>query len=123
MQVNIAIIGLGIIGGSLLKSLVAVDNTTVKIRAVAELGFTPGLIFAKDKQIPVMKLEQILTLGNDIDLIYDTTDSPHVRTQIRETLKSENNHHTVLIPETGVSLLMHILGKKELPDIHVNKGY
>ena len=123
MAINIALVGLGIIGGSFLKTLLDHKKPGFEIKAVAEIGYTPGLVRAKDQKIPVHTLEEIAQMGDSIDIIFDLTGDVKVRKEIRRILAEEENNHTTVVPEIVALLFWYTLEERPLPDIHENKGY
>ncbi|MES0490963.1 MAG: hypothetical protein ABUK01_13280 [Leptospirales bacterium] len=123
MAINIALVGLGIIGGSFLKTLLEHKKPGFEIIAVAEVGYTPGLVRAKEQEIPIHTLEEISRMGDSLDIIFDLTGNVKVRQEIRKILASENNNHTTVVPEIVALFFWYALEDRPLPDIHENKGY
>lgn len=123
MKVNIAIIGLGVIGGAFLRSILKQKERGIHVAAVAEIGYTPGLIHAKESGVPIMKAEEIVSLGENVDIIFDATNNTDLRRQIRSLLKESGNTHTTLIPEVISDFIWSVLEEKPMPNIHQHKGY
>ncbi len=123
MKVNIAIVGLGVIGGAFLKSILRQKDRGIHVVAVAEIGYTPGLIHAKEMGIEITTTQNIVALGEKIDVIFDATNDINVRRDIRKLLQESGNRHTSLVPEIISDLIWSIIEQKPLPNIHEHKGY
>lgn len=120
---DLAVIGLGRVGSILLQQLEKFKTKGIHIVAVAEPGETPGKIFAKDKNINIKTLEEISSMGNKVDIIFECTGDDFVRKNLRSLLMAKNNLHTIIATETIASLICLMLTDKELPDFHKHKGY
>ena len=72
---------------------------------------------ALDAGLNVATLEQIVALGNGVDILFDLTGLPAVRREIREKLMAQGNHHTVVASETIARLLWAMTTDDDLPVI------
>ena len=120
---NIAIIGLGRVGAEFLRQMMVLKEKGVEIVAAADPADTIGKKDAMAKGIPLQTLEEITAMGESVDIIFDLTGKSEVRKDIRESLREHQNHHTVVAPETILSLLWMFIEEKPLPDVHDHKGY
>ncbi|RLV59871.1 oxidoreductase [Parashewanella curva] len=113
---SIGIIGAGQAATELLQQLVAAEF--VYIVAIADLKTdAPGIELAKTHKIPTTtKINDILKLGEAIDIIIDVTGVCEVRNQLRQYMSETNNTHTVIMHER-LSALMISLAKGALVEM------
>lgn len=114
---KIAIIGLGRIGSAFLRNMLERRGRGVELVGVAESGDTPGRAMALAAGLNVVSLEQIVALGDGVDILFDLTGMPAVRREIREKLMAQGNHHTVIASETIARLIWTMTCDDELPEI------
>lgn len=120
---NITIIGLGRIGSAFLGAMQQ-KKQSINLVCVAERTDTPGKAQAAAAGIKIAMLDEIVAMGNEIDIIFDLTGIPDVRKELREKLLASNNHHTVIAPETIVRLIWSLISNADLPVIEGRKtGY
>lgn len=120
---NIAIIGLGRIGSAFLGEMLR-KKDGVNLAHVAEQMDTPGKAQAIAAGIKVANLDDIVALGDKIDVIFELTGLPAVRKELREKLTSANNRHTVIASETIVRVIWALISDNALPVIEGRKtGY
>jgi predicted dehydrogenase len=112
---KVAIIGLGRIGSAFLRNMLARSGHGVELVAVAEVGDTPGRQQAVDAGLNITSLDDILAMGEGVDILFDLTGLPAVRREIREKLMARQNHHTVVASETVARLLWTMTTDDELP--------
>lgn len=89
----------------------------VELVGVAETGDTPGRQQAVDAGLHIATLDEIIGLGNGIDILFDLTGIPAVRREIREKLMAQGNHHTVVASETIARLIWTLTTDDDLPVI------
>ncbi|MDD3608781.1 MAG: homoserine dehydrogenase [Halothiobacillaceae bacterium] len=123
MSIRIAIVGLGRVGSSFLEALLAHPSAGVTVLAVAETGETPGVARAREVGIPVRRLEDIVALCEEVDVIFDLTGQADARRALREGMAETGNVHTVIAPEVMARLTWSLLEGGELPDVHEKTGY
>jgi predicted dinucleotide-utilizing enzyme len=114
---KIAIIGLGRIGSAFLRNMLERRGRGVELVAVAESGDTPGRKMALDAGLKVATLDEIVALGDRVDVLFDLTGIPAVRREIREKLMAQGNHHTVIASETIARLIWVMTSDDDLPVI------
>ena len=120
---NIAIIGLGRIGSAFLSAMLEKKHS-INLRCVAERADTPAKAQAAAAGIAVSALDDIVAMGDAIDIIFDLTGIPAVRKELRDKLLTANNNHTVIASETIARLIWSLISERELPEIAGRKtGY
>jgi len=118
---KVAIIGLGRIGSAFLR---AMQQKNINVVCVAERINTPAKAKAAAAGIKIATLEDIVDMGDMVDIIFDLTGILAVRKELRKKLKASNNKHTVIAPETIVHLIWSLISEEALPSIEGRKtGY
>ncbi|MDX8406528.1 MAG: hypothetical protein R8K50_10340 [Mariprofundus sp.] len=120
---NIAIIGLGNIGGEILGEKLKRKDLGLNVRCVAELQDTPGKRRAIEAGIPVLSLEEIIALGDGIDVIFDLSNSHDLRVRLREMLYQSGNRYTVIAPENIAHIVWALMTGNPVPDANKDSGY
>ena len=121
---NIAIIGLGRIGSSLLREMLSKQGGGINIACAAEQMDTPGKAQAIAAGIKTATLDDIVAQGDKIDVIFELTGLPNVRKELREKLTAANNRHTVIASESIVRVIWALISEEALPVIEGRKtGY
>lgn len=100
---NIAIIGLGRIGSAFLGAILR-QKRNFNLVCVAECSDTPAKVHAAAAGIKIAVLDEIVAMGNQIDLIFDLTGIPAVRKELCEKLYASDNNRTAIAPEEQVAL-------------------
>lgn len=120
---NIAIIGLGRIGSAFLETMLK-KKQNINLVCVAEVGDTPGKACAKEAGVKIVSLDEIVALGDGVDIIFELTGVPAVRRELRTKMLETNNLHTVIASETVARLIAALVVDTDLPDIAGRKsGY
>ena len=120
---NIAIIGLGRIGSAFLGAMLQ-KKQSINLVCVAERMDTPAKTQAAAAGIKVSTLDEIVAMGDAVDVIFDLTGIPDVRKELREKLLASNNRHSVIASETIARLIWSLISDTELPTIEGRKtGY
>jgi predicted dinucleotide-utilizing enzyme len=123
-QQNIAIIGLGRIGSAFLEIMQQKKQQGINLVCVSERMDTPAKAKAAAAGIKIATLDDVIAIGDAIDVIFDLTGIPDVRKELREKLMATNNKHTVIASETIVRLIWSLISDAELPVIEGRKtGY
>ena len=123
MSIQIAVVGLGRVGGRFLEVLLDTGSPGMSICAVAESGETEGRRLAQDNGIPVESMDDIIARGDQVDVIFDLTGQPQVRQMLRDGMQSSGNRHTVVAPEVMAHLSWAMLTREAPPDVHGSTGY
>jgi homoserine dehydrogenase len=127
-SINVALVGLGRIGGQFATSLAAhieKSDTAIKIVAIAERNPDSALAkqFASDGMPVFTDALEIADLGEKVDIIFDLTGIPDTRQALRNKLREMNNNHTVLVPEVFVRMLWSFLGEGVALAAPLRTGY
>ncbi|GAB3503954.1 hypothetical protein GCM10027399_33890 [Curvibacter fontanus] len=123
-QQRIAIIGLGRIGSAFLSQMLQKRSQGIELVCAAEAADTPGRQLAVKSGIAIKSLDDIVALGNGIDVIFDLTGLPEVRRELRDKLVAAKNAHTVIASETIVRVIWALISQNALPVIQGRKtGY
>ena len=124
-NMNVAIIGLGRVGNTFLEKLINYEGNGVSIVAVSEKDAdAPGMKVAKERGIKVCDDQQILDMGENIDIIFELTGNSEARRNLRMSMVTSKNGHTVIAPETVALFVWNLISKEGvLPDAHTIKGY
>lgn len=123
--INVAIVGLGRVGSTFLKKLVECERKGISIVAVAEKDDnSEGLRLARENGINILGDEQIIALGNKVDIIFDLTGNNEARRSLRMAMVKSSNAHTVIASEIVAFFTWNLIGEEGgLPDAHEVKGY
>ena len=120
---NIAIIGLGRIGSAFLGALQQ-HMYGVNIVCVSEHADTPAKAQAIAAGIKTSTLDEIISMEDKIDIVFDLTGKVSVRKKLREKLQTSNKTHTIIASETIVRMIWSMISDKALPVIEGRKtGY
>jgi len=125
-EVRIAIAGLGRVGSKFLQKVTEQKSSGIKIIAIAEANpDAPGVKIAEAGEIRVYRdVQDIVKLGDAVDVIFDLTGSIEVRKALRSGLAESNNRHTVVAPEVVAFLIWNIMAAGEaFPTSHAAAGY
>jgi predicted dinucleotide-utilizing enzyme len=120
---NIAIIGLGRVGSAFLGAMLQKKNN-INLVCVAERLDTPAKAQAVANGIRIAVLDEIVAMGDKVDIIFELTGIAEVRKELREKLLAVNNGHTVIASETIARLIGALITDTGLPLIEGRKtGY
>ena len=121
---NIAIIGLGRIGSAFLSEMLRKKGGGINLAYAAEKMDTPGKTQAIAAGIKIVSLDDIVALGDKIDVIFDLSGLPNVRSELRQKLTTANNRHTTIASETIARVIWALISDASLPVIEGRKtGY
>ena len=113
---NIAIIGLNEAGTELFKAMIELKNKGVNVLSVSESAFTEGSQLAQELGINNTSIDKIIDMGEKIDVIFDLTGDRDIRKELRTTLFSSKNQHTVIAPECVARLMYTMISDQALPE-------
>lgn len=116
-QPRIAIIGLGRIGSSFLLQMLRKSCAGLNIVCVAETSDTPGRRQAMEAGLKLKTLDEIVALGDGVDVIFDLTGLNEVRRELRDKLVASGNRHTVIASESIVRVFWALISADSLPVI------
>lgn len=121
---SIAIVGLGDVGSAFLSELLGQPNNGVEIVAVVEGADTSGAALAKANGIKNISIDDLVAMGEGLDIIFDLTNETGSRKNLRQRLMVSGNRHTIVATENiARMILMLISSGLELPKKHTNTGY
>lgn len=121
---NIAIIGLGRIGSAFLSEMLRKKGGGINLAYAAEIMNTAGKAQAIAAGIEIVSLDAIVALGDKIDVIFDLSGLPSVRSELRQKLTAANNRHTTIASETIARVIWALISDESLPVIEGRKtGY
>jgi predicted dinucleotide-utilizing enzyme len=121
---SIAIVGLGEVGSAFLAELLDQPNNGVEIIAVVENDETPGLELAKASGIRNVSIDELVAMGDSLDILFDLTHESAARKDLREKLKVSGNRHTIVATENiARMILMLISSGVDLPNKSTGTGY
>jgi len=121
---SIAIVGLGDVGSAFLAELLEQSNNGVEIIAVVEHAETPGSELAKARGIRNLGIDQLVAMGDSLDILFDLTNEEVARKNLREKLRLSGNRHTIVATENiARMILMLISSGMDLPNKNTDTGY
>ncbi|HTN93963.1 MAG TPA: hypothetical protein VMJ33_05240 [Gallionella sp.] len=121
---TIAIVGLGKLGSAFLEELLGQPNDGVEIVAVAEIDKTAGLTLARARGIRNLSIDELIAMGDDLDILFDLTGATAVRQELRDKLRASGNRHTIVATENIARMLWTLIASgAELPRPSANAGY
>ena len=121
---TIAIIGLGKMGSAFLEELLEHPNQGVDIVAVVEKDHTDGLALAQAHGIRNIGIDDLIGMGDELDILFDLTGVAAVRQELRDKLQSSGNRHTIVATENIARMVWTLIASgAELPKPRSNAGY
>jgi len=120
---DIAIVGLGEVGGKFLGEMLNLKERGVNVICVAQNSDTPGRQMAENAGISIVDVDAIVAMGSKVDVIFDLTGNPQVRRDLRQKMVDSGNRHTIIAPETIARLLWSAVSDEEVPAGHESAGY
>lgn len=122
---NIAIVGLGRVGTAFLDEMLCLTEKGIKVAYGVERTDTEGKAQASAAGVRMVTLDELVGIGDQVDVIFDLTGNPDVRKALREKLAASGNRHTVVAPETIARMMWSVMSsEKELPVVAGRKtGY
>jgi predicted dinucleotide-utilizing enzyme len=121
---SIAIVGLGKMGSAFLEELLGQPNEGVEIVAVVEKNNTAGLALAKARGIKRLSIDELIQVGDDLDILFDLTGVTSVRQELRDKLHASGNRHTIVATENIARMVWTLIASgTELPRPRANAGY
>jgi acetaldehyde dehydrogenase (acetylating) len=106
---RVAVIGAGETGTPLLRQLL--DAPFVQLLGVADLDpNAPGMTLARERGVATTTdFMELTRLGADLDILIDVTGVPAVREALRQEMQGSGNHHTLIVHEMVVQLMLSLL--------------
>ena len=106
---RIAVIGAGETGTPLLQKLL--EAPFVELLGVADLDpDAPGIRLVRARGVTTTTdFMELARLGETVDVLIDVTGAPKVREALRQHMQDSGNHHTLIVHEVVVQLLLSLL--------------
>ncbi len=106
---RIAVIGAGETGTPLLQKLL--EAPFVELLGVADLDpEAPGIRLVRARGVTTTTdFMELARLGETVDVLIDVTGAPKVREALRQHMQDSGNHHTLIVHEVVVQLLLSLL--------------
>jgi predicted dinucleotide-utilizing enzyme len=121
---SIAIVGLGGVGSAFLSELLGQPNNGVEIIAVVESAVTPGSVLAKASGIRSVSIDELVEMGDRLDILFDLTHEAAVRKELREKLMVSGNRHTIVATENIARMILALISSGvDLPKSSAGAGY
>lgn len=121
---KVAIVGLGRVGSAFLDELLCLTGKGIKVAYAVEREHTPGRKTAEAAGVKILTIDELIELGEEVDIVFDLTGSLEVRKALRAKLFASSNRHTVIAPESIAHFLWSIMSDTPLPVIEGRKtGY
>lgn len=120
---NVAIVGLNKIGEVFLNEMLSLKAKGVNVLGVYSEESDSGQQTAREAGIRSMSIPEIIDLGEGLDIIFDFSGDRTVRAELRSTLFSSNNQHTVIAPESVAQLMWAMIGAEQLNSGSPHIGY
>ncbi|MFK5892475.1 MAG: hypothetical protein QM504_04550 [Pseudomonadota bacterium] len=114
-KINIALLGLGHVGQEFAENFLEIiqeGGKPVNIIAVAHRQLNSPIVLGF-QQSGVRIFENavdVVSMGEEVDIIFDLTGDTETRVALRQALKESNNRHTVIAPEMMAKLLSMFFG-------------
>ena len=121
-QQTIAILGLDVKGVKFLEEMIQLAGRGVHVAGVS------GAAKAVEAQVrkagvPLLSVQQMVDLGDDLDIIFDLSGDRDLRAELRKTLFASNNQHTVIAPASVARLIWTLIDEGEPPSGLQSPGY
>ncbi|BAI72322.1 hypothetical protein AZL_016840 [Azospirillum sp. B510] len=120
---RVAVVGAGETGTPLLRKLLAAPF--VEVLGVADLDAeAPGMLLAGHRGVTTTTdFHELARLGEGLDVLIDVTGVPAVRESLRKAMQETGNHHTVIVHEMVVQLMLSLLNGDLVQLKHDTRDY
>lgn len=120
---RVAVVGAGETGTPLLRKLLAAPF--VELVGVADLdGDAPGMQLARHRNImTTTNALDLAALGESLDVLIDVTGVTAVREGLRKAMQDTGNHHTLIMHEKVVQLMLSLLAGELVRLKHGTQDY
>ncbi|GLR78044.1 oxidoreductase [Azospirillum oryzae] len=120
---RVAVVGAGETGTPLLRKLLAAPF--VELLGVADLDpDAPGMQLANHRGVKTTtNFHELAQLGERLDVLIDVTGVPAVRDALRKAMQETGNHHTVIVHEMVVQLMLSLLNGELVSLKHDTQDY
>lgn len=104
-HINVAIVGLRLQGALMLERLIRTDNPGLNIVCAVEPQDLPGRRQADACGIALVKLDDLLVIAGDIDIIFDLRNDEELHDRLCRDLLARNNRHTRVLSGGALELI------------------
>lgn len=120
---RVAVIGAGETGTPLLRKLL--EAPFIELLGVSDLDpEAPGMRLASHHGVKTTTdFHDLAILGERLDILIDVTGVPSVRESLRKAMQETGNHHTVIVHETVVQLMLSLLNGEPVRLKHDTRDY
>ena len=117
-EVNVAIIGLGRVGGTFIKKLYGFKDRGINIIAVFEHNVdAPGLRYAKRLGLHICGQEaEITEMRENVDIIFNLTGDMSIETRMRVAQTKLGNMHTNIVSTLMAQFIWKMIAEERLPE-------
>ena len=112
---NVAIIGLGRVGSAFLDAILSLAERGINLAYAVEKADTSGRARAIASGIKIVTIDEMIALGDEVDVIFDLSGNHDVRKELRKKLVATKNTHTVIASETVARVVWSLITHEELP--------
>lgn len=119
---NIAIVGLDAKGAKFLDEMLNLQSRGVQVAAVTGADKAVGEK-ARKAGVQVLSLDEMVNLGESLDIIFELSGDQGLRAELRKTLFASNNRHTVIAPASVARLIWTLIDEGEPPAGLQKSGY
>ena len=120
---RVAVVGAGETGTPLLRKLLAAPF--VELLGVADLDpEAPGMRLVSHRGVKTTTdFQELARLGEQLDVLIDVTGVAAVRESLRKAMQETGNHHTVIVHEMVVQLMLSLLNGELVRLKHDTQDY
>jgi predicted dinucleotide-utilizing enzyme len=120
---SIAIVGLGKVESAFLEELLGQSNQRVEIVAVVESGETTERVLAKARGIENLSIDELIGMGDDLDILFALSDVTAVRQELRDKLRASGNRLTIIATENIARMIWALIASgANLPSAQAKPG-
>ena len=112
---NIAIIGADHGSEDFLRQMLQLQSSGVNVVAVYGQKGLELNSMAETVNIKRLNLQEIVSLGDKLDIIFDLSGDRELRMELRKTLFSSDNKHSIIAPESIAQLMFKMMGSELTP--------
>lgn len=123
MTQNIAIIGSNHSGEIFYNEMTRLKRKGINVVCVYNRAGLDLNSMAETAGIKRLSIEEIVDLGEDLDVIFDLSGNTEIRAELRKTLFSSRNQHTVIAPESVAQVMWAMISDEKLPGSDGKLGY
>ncbi len=112
---NIAVVGLDQLSQDFVRALGGLADRGVRVIGVVDPHDGRAADRLTAEGVRVMSLEEMVALGEGVDIVFDLAGDPELRRRLRQALFASDNQHTVIAPQSVARLMWTLLGESPFP--------